>query len=178
MPETPIIQQYLQLRSGFMGYLYAITRDAELAEEIYQNAAVVILEKAEQQETIRNFHAWAKEVVRRQALHAIHAREVSSQKTRTVSPELLDVVSDTFLNDASDPSTAPDEGKALKQCLDGLTEDKRELVALRYEGGRSFEEISSQIGSTPNAVQRSLSRIRKKLHDCVQHRLQFGEGAS
>ena len=40
MNETPLIQQYLQLRSEFMGYVYAITRDAELSEEVYQNAAV------------------------------------------------------------------------------------------------------------------------------------------
>jgi hypothetical protein len=33
MDEMPLIQQYLQLRSEFMGYLYAMTRDAELAEE-------------------------------------------------------------------------------------------------------------------------------------------------
>ena len=47
MDEKPLIQQYLQLRSEFMGYLYAVTRDAELAEEVYQNAAVVVMEKAE-----------------------------------------------------------------------------------------------------------------------------------
>ena len=76
MDETPLIQQYLQLRSEFMGYLYAMTRDAELAEEVYQNAAVVVMEEAEGPEAIRNFRAWAKEVVRRQALHAIRAREV------------------------------------------------------------------------------------------------------
>ena len=56
-----------------MGYLYAITRDAELAEEVYQNAAVVIIEKASSDKAIRNFRAWAKEVVRRQALHAIRS---------------------------------------------------------------------------------------------------------
>ena len=52
MDETPLIQQYLQLRSEFMGYLYAMTRDAELAEEVYQNASVVVMEKAELPETI------------------------------------------------------------------------------------------------------------------------------
>ena len=54
MDKIPLIQQYLQLRSEFMGYLYAMTRDAELAEEVYQNAAVVVMEKAEEREAIRN----------------------------------------------------------------------------------------------------------------------------
>ena len=84
MDETPLIQQYLQLRSEFMGYLYAMTRDAELAEEIYQNAAVVVIKKADQPEVIRNFRAWAKEVVRRQA-DAIRALGVSAVARPLVS---------------------------------------------------------------------------------------------
>ena len=178
MDETPLIQQYLQLRSEFMGYLYAMTRDAELAEEIYQNAAVVVIEKADQPEMIRNFRAWAKEVVRRQALHAIRAREISARHGRAMSPELLDAISDAFILDTSEDAVVRDEASALRQCLDGLPKDKRELVALRYERSSSFEEISNHTGSTPAAVQRALSRIRKLLHGCVQRRMQLAEGAS
>ena len=93
MDETPHIQQYLQLRSEFMGYLYAITRDFEFAEEVYQNAAVVVIEQADKSATIRDFRAWAKEVVRRQALHAIRVRDTSAKNARAMSPELLDIVS-------------------------------------------------------------------------------------
>ena len=178
MDEKPLIQQYLQLRSEFMGYLYAITRDAELAEEIYQNAAVVVIEKAEMPETIHNFRAWAKEVVRRQALHAIRAREITSRHGRPVSPELLEAVSDAFTHDESESSAVRDEAGALRQCLDGLPVDKRELVAMRYERDSSFDEISNHMSSTPAAVQRALSRIRKSLNGCVQRRMQLAEGAS
>ena len=87
MDELPLIQQYLKLRSEFMGYLDAITRDAELAEEVYQNAAVVVMEQAQQsEEEIRSFRSWAKEVVRRQALHAIRTRENSSKLGRPWHP--------------------------------------------------------------------------------------------
>ncbi|MDG1895235.1 MAG: sigma-70 family RNA polymerase sigma factor [Fuerstiella sp.] len=178
MDETPFIQQYLQFRSEFMGYLYAITRDAELSEEVYQNAAVVVMEQLEKPETIRDFRAWAKEVVRRQALHAIRARDVATRHTRAISPELLDVVSDAFLQDDSAASLVRDEANALKQCLDTLPAEKRELVALRYEGSSTFDEISDHVGSTPAAVQRALSRVRKMLHGCVQRRLELAEGAS
>ena len=178
MEQKPLIQQYLQLRSEFMGYLYAMTREAELAEEIYQNAAVVVLEKAEEPEAIRNFRAWAKEVVRRQALHAIRAREVSARHGRATSPELLEAISDAFVEDASKDSVVRDEAGALKLCLEGLPSDKRELVAMRYECDSSFDEISERIGSTPAAVQRALSRVRKVLHECVQRRLKLAEGAT
>ncbi|MGI9472726.1 MAG: RNA polymerase sigma factor [Rubripirellula sp.] len=178
MDETPLIQQYLKLRSEFMGYLYAMTRDAELAEEIYQNAALVVIEKTESPATIRNFRAWSKEVVRRQALHAIRAREVATRLGRAMSPELLEAVSDAFVQDTSEDSVVRDETGALKQCLDGLPKDKRELIAMRYERDASFDEISTHTDSTPAAVQRALSRIRRMLHGCVQRRIQLAEGAS
>ena len=178
MDESPLIQQYLQLRSEFMGYLYAMTRDAELSEEVYQNAAVVVIEKAEQPETIRNFRAWAKEVVRRQALHAIRAKEVATRHGRAMSPELLEAVSNAFTQDESEGSIVRDKAGALRQCLDGLPTEKRELVAMRYERDSSFDEISVHTGSTPVAVQRALSRIRKVLHECIQRRMQLAEGLS
>ena len=178
LDETPLIQQYLQFRSEFMGYLYAMTRDAELSEEVYQNAAVVVMEQSQKDEPIRNFRAWAKEVIRRQALHAIRARAVSTKRSQAVSPELLDAVSNVFLQDDSKDSVARDEAGALKLCLNDLPDDKRQLIAMRYEGSSSFDEISEHVGSTPAAVQRALSRVRKMLHGCVQRRMRLAEGTS
>lgn len=178
MNDTPLIQQYLQLRSEFMGYLYAMTRDAELAEEVYQNAAVIVIEQAEEPETIRNFRAWAKEVVRRQALHAIRAREVARRHGRATAPELLEAISEAFIQDESEDSVVLDEARALRKCLDELPVEKRELIAMRYERDAGFDEISRQVNSTPVAVQRALSRIRKMLHACVQRRMQLMEGAT
>jgi RNA polymerase sigma-70 factor (ECF subfamily) len=175
LDKTPHIQQYLQFRSEFMGYLYAMTRDFELAEEVYQNAAVVVIEQSEKPEAIRDFRAWAKEVIRRQALHAIRARDVSARHARAISPELLDVVSNVFLEDDSEAQADREEARALRQCLDKLTARKRDLIAMRYEGSASFDEISEHVGSTPAAVQRALSRVRKMLHGCVERRMQLAE---
>lgn len=177
MDELPLIQQYLKLRSEFMGYLYAITRDAELAEEVYQNAAVVVMEQAQQsEEEIRSFRSWAKEVVRRQALHAIRTRENSSKLGRPMAPELLEAVCAVFVEDDSQDSIVELEGKALKLCLEGLSEEKREMLALRYESSFSFDDISAKMGSTPAAIQRALSRIRKSLQNCVEKRIRVAEG--
>ena len=178
MTKTPHIQQYLQFRSEFMGYLYAITRDADLSEEIYQNSAVVIMEQVEKLEIIRDFRAWAKEVVRRQAFYAIREREKAFKLTRSVSPELIDVVSIAFLEDQTEAVTVTSESDALKECLRGLPSDKRVLIALRYESGASFDSISNQLNSTPAAIQRALSRVRKLLHGCIQKKLRLAEEAS
>jgi RNA polymerase sigma-70 factor (ECF subfamily) len=171
LSEPPLIQQYLQFRSEFMGYLFAITRDPDLSEEIYQNAAVVVMEQAGKTETIRDFRAWAKEVVRRQAFHAIRNREKASKFTRVVSPELIDVVSIAFLEDQTEAVNS--ESAALKECLNGLPADKRVLLTLRYESGASFDSIAKQLNSTPAAIQRALSRVRKLLHGCISKKLRL-----
>ena len=175
MDQTPPIQQYLQLRSEFLGYLYAITKDVELSEEVYQNAAVVVIEKLNLEE-IRDFRAWAKEVVRRQALNAIRSRAQSARFGQPIDPALLEAISESFLQDQDEVTRVTGETKALNSCLDGLTKTKRKMVTLRYETGSTFEEIAEQLESTPVAVQRALSRIRKSLHDCVQRRMQLSEG--
>lgn len=159
-----------------MGYLYAITRCADLSEEVYQNAAVVVMEQSKQPEAIRDFRAWAKEVVRRQALNAIRERGKSSERARAVSPELLDVVSNAFQQDETSLSIVDSESAALKDCLSDLPAEKKRLVALRYETEASFDSISNQVNSTPAAIQRALSRIRKILHECVQKKLRAAEG--
>ncbi|MEL0095354.1 MAG: sigma-70 family RNA polymerase sigma factor [Planctomycetaceae bacterium] len=175
MSEKPLIKQYLQLRGEFMGYLYAITRDAELAEEVYQNAAIVVLEKTDEAAEIRNFRAWAKEVIRRQALHAIRARVTTKQHVLTISPQLLESISDAFIEDVSEGVVFVNRTRALKQCLADLPHDKREIVAMRYERDSSFNHISEKIGSSPSAVQRSLSRIRRMLQGCVLRRMKLME---
>ena len=164
------------MRSEFIGYLYAITRNAEIAEEVYQNAAVVVMNKDGDSETIRNFRAWAKEVVRRQALVAIRERAKSSKLARAVSPEMLEAISTAFVDDESTSQVVLDESTALKQCLAELPEEKRQLIALRYEADESFQEISGKVDSSPTAVQRSLSRIRKLLHGCIRRKVRLAEG--
>ena len=69
MTDASLIKELLRYQSDFMAYLMAITRDLDAAEEVFQNAAVVVAEKGAGDEEIHNFRAWAKEVVRRQALH-------------------------------------------------------------------------------------------------------------
>ena len=176
MTDSQMIQKYLQLRSEFMGYLYAVTRDAELAEEVYQNAAVVIIEKSDGDEEIRDFRAWAKEVIRRQAFHAIRSRETSRRHGRPIAPKLLEAIADTLSKDQSAASVVHNEATAMQKCVDDLPAEKRKLIAMRYESDASFDEISTNMNSTPAAIQRSLSRIRKMLHDCTKRRLALPEG--
>lgn len=155
-----------------MAYLMAMVRDLDAAEEIFQNAAVVVMQHAgaSDGEPIRDFRAWAKEIVRRQALHHLRAKGRAA-RVAMVEPELLAQIDRAFDDDATDAEQRQRELDALRDCALALPDVQRRMVAMRYEGRASFDAIGAAVGRTAAAVQRSLSRTRRMLHDCVQSKL-------
>jgi RNA polymerase sigma-70 factor (ECF subfamily) len=52
---------------------------------------------------------------------------------------------------------------ALRRALDRLPEDSRRVVVLRFEEGRSFEEIGRRTGRSPDAAGKVWSRALERL---------------
>lgn len=176
MNDSTPIKEFLRYQGEFMAYLMAILRDFDAAEEVFQNAAVVIVEGATAGEPIRNFRAWAKEIVRRQALYRLRKQAQDARLFRPIAPELFEAISAAFMEE--DTEGVRREVQALRLCLEKLPQRQREMLALRYEQQQSFDRISQTAGTTPGAVQRALSRIRMALHDCVRATLQASQEIS
>jgi RNA polymerase sigma-70 factor (ECF subfamily) len=179
MSDPHLIRNLLRHQSDFMAYLMAMVRDLDAAEEIFQNAAVVVMQHADDStaEPIRDFRAWAKEIVRRQALHYLRAKGRAARFAPT-EPELLEQIDRAFDEDDTDSGQRQREIEALRECAQRLPEIQRRMVAMRYEVRASFDSIGAAVGRTAAAVQRSLSRTRQLLHDCVQSKLTGPEGVS
>lgn len=178
MNDPGLIRLLLRHQADFMAYLMAMVHDLDAAEEIFQNAAVVVIQH-DVAEPIRDFRAWAKEVVRRQALHYLRDRGRSARLLVT-EPELLEQIDRAFdeagaLDDA-DAGLRQREIDALRECAGRLPEDQRAMVSMRYERRESFDAIGATLGRTGQAIQRALSRTRRALHDCVQSKLARAEG--
>jgi RNA polymerase sigma-70 factor (ECF subfamily) len=173
MDDSTPIKEFLRYQGEFMAYLMAILRDFDAAEEVFQNAAVVIVEGATAGEPIRNFRAWAKEIVRRQALYRLRKQAQEAKRVRPIAQELFESISAAFLEDDTDGVRR--EVQALRQCLEKLPTRQREMLVLRYERQQTFEQIGQAAGTTPGAAQRALSRIRMALHDCVLAALQASQ---
>lgn len=176
MNDPALIKDLLRHQGDFMAYLMAMVRDLDAAEEIFQNAAVVVMEHAAAAgEPIRDFRAWAKEIVRRQALHYIRARGRAARCT-LAEPELLEQIDRAFGEDTTDAAERQREIDALRDCAGRLPDVQRRMVALRYESRASFDAIGVALGRTGAAVQRALSRTRRMLHDCVRSKLTRPQG--
>ena len=173
MSDVPLIKRFLQHQSEFLAYLIAITRDFDAAEEIFQNAALVIIEKTAQQEPVRDFRAWAKEIVRRQALYYLRESNSVSDRVHAIEPQLLEQITRCFVEDESTEPGQRLEVSALRQCISSVEEHQQKMLNLRYERRASFKEIGELLGKSEGAVQRALCRIRKALHDCVRSKVEL-----
>jgi len=151
--ETPLIKQLLIHQSLFMGYLLAMTRDLDASEEIFQNVAVAMMDSPPK-EPVRDFKAWAKEVVRRQALRYFEQKR--QHRMKSIDPILAEAITTAFFEAESGALRARGEAEALQKCISELPEKSRSMFVLRYEQRATFEDIAQQVQSTSTAVQRAL----------------------
>ena len=69
----------------------------------------------------------------------------------------------------SGEAIAREQAEAIQRILERLPDDYRRVLVLRYQEGRSFEEIGRLLGLTPNATRkrllRAVERARQELEE-------------
>lgn len=106
--------------------------------------------------------AWFHGIARRICVQRLSARLRQSRRMfLLVQPEL------THHDDASALHDRAERESNLRQALDGLSSDDRELLALRYDAEQSFRDIAGALGIDEAAarkrVGRALIRLRSRL---------------
>ena len=131
------------------------------AEEILQETNLVLWREFTCFEQGTNFAAWACKVAFHQVL-AWHKRQ--SRQRLQFSDEFLQAVAEESLAQADHLEA---RSRHLAGCLEKLPPHHRDLLRLRYTENCSLEELSQRAGRSVGALYRTLSRIRRALHDCI-----------
>ena len=171
LPTTPddhtlhVQQLFVRHQQAVLAYVLSIEPSAEDAQEIVQEVFLTVSRKAPTWTDGTNFLAWVCTIARYTTLHY--------QRTRLRRTARLDddVVELLFTNEMNDFPTFQHQVAVLQRCLDRLAPRMRELVRLRYHGGRMPEQIAAELGWTANAVRVALTRARNALRDCLQRQL-------
>lgn len=149
-------------------YAFAIARDFHLADDIYQDVALVLLSQQDTLPSGDGFLLWLKEVIRRKAKEALRKR---ASLTRMLSDEALAQVATAFPVDAEDGLA-----EAMVRCVDKLSGDARTGILARYAEGVDVPVIAERIGRSVQGTYAVLKRARLALEDCVERarRQEFG----
>ncbi|MBA2482471.1 MAG: sigma-70 family RNA polymerase sigma factor [Planctomycetes bacterium] len=78
-----------------------------------------------------------------------------------------------------DEPAAPDLPQAgdLEKCIEHLPPKQREVLAMTYFEGRTSDDVSSILHSTPAAIRQMLARTREVLRRCIEAKLASTEHA-
>lgn len=133
------------------------------AEDILQQAKVVMWRNFDEFKPGTNFIAWARKV----AFHQV----LAWRRKRQRDPLLL---SDAFVMAVAEETerladVLEARERRLAHCLDKLSPEHREILDLRYKEGLAIEPLALRVNRTVAAVYRVLSRIRLQLHQCLNH---------
>jgi RNA polymerase sigma-70 factor, ECF subfamily len=142
---------YVRYADDVLRYVTSFIRDYHEAEDITQNVFAKLMkaiQKYEQREA--PFDAWILRVARNAALDHLRAkRAIPTEEIR--------------LADTGSAQTGLDRGRALRQALEELPEDQREVLVLRHIVGLSPVEIAGTLDKTESSVHGLHHRGRRSL---------------
>jgi RNA polymerase sigma-70 factor, ECF subfamily len=158
----------LSHRTMLTAYVFAIVRDPDLTEDTLSDVAVEIARVWDRYDSGRPFGPWARAVARRIAL--------TNLRKKKASPVQLD--SDVLESLAVDVESLGDQAqwearkRALGECIQGLPDKSRHLIALRYSQNLAYRDISLALSRSVDSLYVAVDRIHDALLKCVERRLE------
>ena len=146
-------------------YLRGLLPTAADVDEVMQEVSVVAWRKFGELDDPSNFRRWTCVIARYEVL--MHRR--SRARDRLVLGEDIErLIADEGLDELW---LREQQLEALESCLDKLPGERKRLVMRVYSAEAPMKTIAQQVGKTPDALYKLLSRVRRDLHQCVERTL-------
>jgi RNA polymerase sigma-70 factor (ECF subfamily) len=148
-------------QSELYGYIYAVVRSWEDADDLFQAVCLVLWDKFDMFRPGTSFFAWARQVAK------IKISDFLRHRHSRLPSFVTETLVDSF---AADPEDAGAEVylAALQRCRAKLAIEDENLLQLRYVEELSTVEIANRLQRLQQSVSRSLNRIRRWLFECIE----------
>lgn len=160
------LKLYRQNESAIFGFIVKLIPNFSIAEDIMQEALVVMWDKFDTFQEGTSFLAWSKQIARYKVMNFIR------------KDKAVEVVH--FNEHLTDKIAEMDDGiscyemyyEAMHRCVDKLKESNKEIVQLRYIKNMKVKDIARIMGSTSNALSKQMARIHCMLRKCIDRTMQ------
>ncbi len=163
MNQDELIKYMLLNRSALIAYAWAIVRNDDVADDLFQEMCLLTLRKAEQVKDLEHFQGWVRRGLRFEALKSLRR---SRNSPDALCEHLLAAVEPEW--DAVIAASKRERHEQLAACIKLLTPHARRLVELRYHEGISGKTLADRLGRSVNAVYVGLSRVHRTLEQCMR----------
>ncbi len=164
--QEDTLRLLLANRAKLLGYIRSIVRNAEIAEDVFQNFSILLLNKHDQIEDEQGFMPWSLRAARFESMNAVRKH---NRRETCLSEEALNQLDRQWLK--AERAQSSDLLEALNNCLQKLTPRAQRLIRLRYTDNLSGRELAETVGRKVNSIYVALSRIYQNLNRCIQDRM-------
>jgi RNA polymerase sigma-70 factor (ECF subfamily) len=176
MEQEEVVKAAFRYRDALIHHAFVLLRDAALAEDVVQDAFIVVMRKwADFQPGSSLFH-WVREIVRNKSLEALRSRKRAGGPLDEALLARVRAVMETAV-DEPEADRQRLRALALRRCVSFLNRRHADVLSGFYARSASCEEIARAQGRSANAVRLVLSRLRKQLNECVARQMPLLEGA-
>jgi RNA polymerase sigma-70 factor (ECF subfamily) len=166
-PER-FVRLFVEGQRQILRYILALVPDIDDAHEILQDTAVDLWRKFDQYDPAFPFAPWACRFAFRRVLKH---REQRARRVKCLSIESLTRIA---AERTEKEGILEDRRRALETCLQKLGQADRLVVEHRYSHQMPVAQIAELTGRTTSTLYKALERIRRRLFECVNRRLQMG----
>ncbi len=159
--EAEAVQRIASHQRDIYFYVRSLVLDPEEVADIVQDTNLVLWQKHDQFNTIKDFRAWAFQIARYKLLEH---RAQGKKKCLCFSDALVDQLAIQASRGSSDDNEMLDR---LNHCIALLVPRDREILSKRYTALASCNSIAQAVGRPIGWVYKALNRIRQELLDCM-----------
>lgn len=163
-----LTQALVQYRRMLCSFIYSLVRDVLATEEIFQQVALVAIEKDQRgDEEIREPAPW----LRATAWRLVKAGFRTSQgRFITVEQEYLEQVAELFETETAGELQRA-RLSALGSCLEQVSAENRDVLHRHYVQGATYDAMGTALQRTPGALRVLVHRVIRRLGACIETRL-------
>lgn len=164
-PQENLVALITRHQAVLHGYILSLLPNRSRADDVLQETNLVLWRKAAEYDPSKPFMPWACRIAWFQVKAA---RRDAARDRHVFDPELVELLASE--HDAGLESTAALD-HALRDCLEQLPADKRELILDRYQPETSVNGMAAARDLSPGALSVQLHRIRQMLELCIEGKL-------
>ena len=166
LTHEQFMRLFLQAERELTRYVMSIVPNVNDARDVVQETAMSLWRAIEKYDPARPFVPWACRFALNEA--RMHLRSEGRRRRRFLQDDVVALLEDRRTELAPQ---LDDRRRHLRDCLDRLPEERRDLVRGYYFDDESVESLATRLGRSVDAIYKALQRTRQALQECIERKI-------
>lgn len=165
--DEKFVQMFAEHERDLRAFVRSMGLDWSAVDDVIQMVSLVMWRKWHEFDVDSDFMLWARVITRFEVLK--FQRKVARDR-HVFSENVMELLA-RAAEEIDSSGRSEDYRNALQECIKTLPERSGRLIRAAYAGDRTIREVADDVGQSATAFYKTLNRIREKLRQCVQQRL-------